>query len=78
MFLCICVYVWAKSNARSLGQSFDLLESYVYCDRLSIADDLIFYFDKPSDPSTALNVELDHLCLHHIVKITTHRFAHTD
>ena len=61
-----------------LEQFSDLLELYVSCDMLFVVGDLNVHFDKPSDPSTsALNVVLDHLNLHQLVKVPTHRRGHT-
>ena len=61
-----------------LWSSFsDLSESYVSCDRLFVVGDLNVHFDKPSDPSTsALNVVLDNVSLHQLVKVPTWR-GHT-
>ena len=43
-----------------------------------VVGDLNVHFDKPSDPITsALNVVLDNLSLHQLVKVPTHRCAHT-
>ena len=56
-------------NAMFLEQFSDLLELYVSCDGLFVVGDLNVHFDKPSDPSTsALNVVLDNLILHQLVK----------
>ena len=61
-----------------LEQFSDLLESYISCDRVFAVGDLNVHFDKPSDPSTsALNVVLDNLRLHQLVKVPTHRRGHT-
>ena len=61
-----------------LGQFSDLLESYVSCDGLFVVGDLNVHFDKPSDPSTSdLNVVLDNLSLHQLVKVPTHCHGHT-
>ena len=61
-----------------LEQFSDLLESYVSCDGLFVVGDLNVHFDKPSDPSTsALNVVLDDLSLHQLVKVPIHRHCHT-
>ena len=66
------------TNAIFLEQFSDLLESYVSCDRLFVVGDLNVHFDKPSDPSTsALNVVLDNLSLHQLVKVPTHWRGHT-
>ena len=66
------------TNAMFLEQFSDLLESYVSCDRLFVVGDLNVRIDKPSDPSTsALNVVLDNLTLHLLVKVPTHRSGHT-
>ena len=66
------------TNAMCLEQFSDLLESYVSCDRLFVVGDLNVHFDKPSDPNTsALNVVLDNLSLHQLVKVPTHRHGHT-
>ena len=55
-----------------------LLQSYVSCNGLFVVGDLNIHFDKPSDPSTsALNVVLDNLSLHQLVKVPTHRCGHT-
>ena len=43
-----------------------------------VVGDLNVYFDKPSDPSTsALNVVLDNLRVHQLIKVLTHRRSHT-
>ena len=43
-----------------------------------VVGDLNVHFDKPSDPNTsALNVVLDNLCFHQLVKVPTHRCGHT-
>ena len=66
------------TKAMFLGQFSDLLESYVSCDRLFVVGDLHVHFDKPADPTTsALNVVLDNLSLHQLVKVPTHRRGHT-
>ena len=53
-----------------LEQFSDLLESYVFCNRLFVVGDLNVHFDKPPDPcTTALNVVLDNLSLHQLVKV---------
>ena len=66
------------TNAMSLEQFSDLLESYVSCDRLFVVGYLNVHIDKPSDPSTfALNVVLDNLGLHQLVNVPTHRRGHT-
>ena len=66
------------TNAMFMEQCSDLLQSYVSCDRHFIVDDPNVLFDKPSIPSTsALNVELDHLSLHQLVKVPTHWRGHT-
>ena len=66
------------TNAMFLGQFSDLLESYVSCDGLYVVGDLNVYFDKPSDPSTSVvNVVLDNLSLHQLVKVPIHHRGHT-
>ena len=61
-----------------LEQFSDLLESYVSCDRIFVVSDLNVHFDKSSDPTTsALNVVLDSLSLHQLVKVPTHHHRHT-
>ena len=61
-----------------LEQFSDLLEPFVSCDRLFVVGDLNIHFDKPSDPSTsALNVALDNLSLHQLVKVPIHHRGHT-
>ena len=66
------------TNAMSLEQFSDLVESYISVDGLFVVGDLNFPFDKPSDPCTsALNVVLDNLSLHQLVKIPTHHHGHT-
>ena len=67
------------TNAMFLEQFSDLLESYVYCDRLFVEVDLNIHFDKPSGPCTsALNVVLDNLSLHQLVNVpTSHWRGHT-
>ena len=43
-----------------------------------VVEDLNVHCDKPSDPSTsALNVVLDNLSLHQLVKKPSHRRGHT-
>ena len=56
-----------------------MLEPYVSFDSfLFVVGDLNVHFDKPSDPSTsALNVVLDNLSLHQLVKVPIHRRGHT-
>ena len=67
-----------STNAIFLEQLSDLLESYVSCDRLFVVGDLNVHFDKPFDPGTfALNVVLDNLSLHQLVKVPTLRRSHT-
>ena len=45
---------------------------------LFVVGGLNVHFDKPSDPTTsALNVVLDNLSLHQLVKVSTHRRGHT-
>ena len=66
------------TNAMFLERFSDLLEPYVSCDRLFVEGDLNVHFDKPSDPTTsALNVVRDHLSLHQLVNVPTHRRGHT-
>ena len=66
-----------STNAMFLEQFSDLLESYVSCDRLFEVGDLNVHFDKPSEPSnSALNVVLDNLSLHHLVRMPTNRHSH--
>ena len=66
------------TNAMFLEQFSYLLESDVSCDWLFVVGDLNVHFDKPSDPSTsALNVVLDNLSLHQLVKVPTHRRGRT-
>ena len=61
-----------------LEQFSGLLESYVSCDRLFVVGDLSVHFDKPSDSSTSvLNVLLDNLSLHQLVKVPTYRRGHS-
>ena len=58
--------------------SFLICEDHVSCDRLFVVGDLNVHLDKPSDPSTsALNVILDNLSLHQLVKVPAHRRGHT-
>ena len=66
------------TNVMFLAQFSDMLESYASCDRLFVVGDLNVHFDKPCDPSTsAVNVVLDNLSLHQLVKVTNHRRGHT-
>ena len=56
-----------------------LLES-CFCGELFVVGDPNVHFDKPSDPSrptSALNVVVDDISLHKLVKIPTHRCGHT-
>ena len=49
--------------------SFLMLESYVSCNGLFVVGDLNVHLEKSSDPSTsALNVVVDNLSLHQLVK----------
>ena len=62
------------TNAMCLEQFSDLIESYVSCDKLLVVGDLNVLFDKPSGPSTSvLNVVLDNLSLHQLIKVPTRR-----
>ena len=66
------------TNVLCLEQFSYLFELYVSCDRLFVVGDLNVHFDKPSDISTsALNVVLNNLRLHQLVKVPTHRRGHT-
>ena len=66
------------TNAMFLEQFSDLLELYVSCDGLFVVGDLNVHFDKRSDPSTPLlNVVLDNLSLHQLVKVPTRRCVYT-
>ena len=60
-----------------LEQFSDLLESCVSCDGLFVVGDLNVHFDKPDPSTSALNVVLDNLILHQLVKVPTHRRGHT-
>ena len=64
------------SNAMLLEQFSDLIDSYVSCGGIFCSRHV--HFDKLSDPSTsALNVVLDNLSLHQLVRVPTHRRGHT-
>ena len=51
----------------------DLLESYVSRDRLLVVGDLNVHFDRPDPSASSLNVVLDSLSLHQLVKVPTYR-----
>ena len=73
-----CLKSLPRQSSMFLEQFSNLLESHVSCDRIFVVGDLIVHFDKPSDPSiSALNVVLDNLSLHQLVKVPTHQRGHT-
>ena len=54
-----------------------LLETYVSCGRLFVIGDLYVHFDKPDPSTSALNVVLDHVSLHQLVRVSTNCRGHT-
>ena len=67
-----------SKQMQCFGAVFRSVTIMFLCNGLFVVGDLNVHPDKPSGPSTsALNVVLDILSLHQLVKVLTHRRGHT-